>query len=159
MKRIKKNLHAQTLWFSLDTVAMLQTLAVVTKSGSTAETIRKALRLHHWWVTQEEQGHSVCLGVPDGILEIILSSEDKEGREAGQDVVLVQYTFLFTLAAGKELQQLAERTGSLSKDTTIRDALRKLAWCVGEAEKGHRLCVETPEGIREVKFPFIPGHD
>lgn len=155
----KKVSTLYTLRLALDDTVILQTLTAITKSGSTAETIRKALRLHNWWTTQEEQGCSMCLEVPDGMLEIVFSREDKESRGVGQDEVFVQYTFSFTPDAHKELRQLTERTGSLSEDTTIRNALQILAWCVKEAGKGHRLCVKTPEDIREVKVPFIPGHD
>ena len=54
-----------------------------------------------------------------------------------------------------DLDLLQRQIHAPSRAETIRRALRLLQWAAEEIHKGNKLCLEQPEGIREVLLPFI----
>jgi hypothetical protein len=69
------------------------------------------------------------------------------------DAHKVQFTF--TPEALEDLDKLEKRIEAPSRAETVRYALRWLQWTVDEIDNGHKICLETEEGIREVMIPFI----
>ena len=54
-----------------------------------------------------------------------------------------------------DLDLLQRRIKAPSRSQTIRYALRFLQWAPDEIEKGNKICLERPEGVREVLIPFL----
>ena len=63
--------------------------------------------------------------------------------------------FNFTKQALEDLDDLKSKVDAPSRAETIRYALRWLQWTVGEMSAGHKICLETDEGVREVIIPFL----
>ncbi|TSC78150.1 MAG: hypothetical protein G01um101433_437 [Parcubacteria group bacterium Gr01-1014_33] len=54
-----------------------------------------------------------------------------------------------------DLDLLQRKIKAPSRSQTIRYALRLLQWAADEIGKGNKICLERPEGVREVLIPFL----
>ena len=78
-------------------------------------------------------------------------TEENEGEYSEDN----QARFVFNKKALADLDDLKKQTKAPSRAETIRNALNLLQWVASEREKGHQLCLETPNGIRAVVLPFL----
>jgi hypothetical protein len=63
--------------------------------------------------------------------------------------------FSFSKQALNDLDELKENIDAPTRAETIRYALRLLQWTIDEMKQGHKLCLETDEGISQVMIPFL----
>ena len=63
--------------------------------------------------------------------------------------------FTFGSKALDDLDILRGKIDAPSRAETIRYALKIMQWLVDETDKGHKICLETDQGIREVVIPFV----
>ena len=72
---------------------------------------------------------------------------------AQTDMYKVQFNC--TKQALEDLDDLKSKVEAPSRAETIRYAIRWLQWTAGEMRAGHKICLETDEGVREVIIPFL----